>query len=488
MNRRTLLKTALGGAAFLSLPAVRAFAASSQTLTLGTRTLDVNGRAATVYSLTGPDGKPGLVFDAGTDFDVALANTLGEDTIIHWHGLTPPWEQDGVADAPKPLIKAGETRSFRFPVGSGGTHWMHAHTLQEQNLLAAPLIVRRPEEKSADEQEVVVLLHDFSFTPAAELLAKLKGNSSGGHAAMSGMGGMGHDMASMPGMSMQGMSGMDHGGMDMGAMPGMAMDLNDIEYDAYLANDRTLDDPELVKVEKGGNVRLRIINGATATAFTLDLGSLKGTVVAVDGQPVQPVEGNRFPMTMGQRLDIRLRVPAEGGAFPVLALREGGPQRTGIVIATAGSVVPRLSPVGETTGPVLDIAYEVGLRAVTPQAARPADVRYAIDLVGDMASYSWAMPGAEAIKVKKGQRVEIEMRNASMMAHPMHLHGHHFQVVGLDGGARFAGAVRDTVLVPPGRTVTIAIDAANPGLWAFHCHHLYHMAAGMMATFAYEGV
>ena len=84
--------------------------------------------------------------------------------------------------------------------------------------------------------------------------------------------------------------------------------------------------------------------------------------------------------------------------------------------------------------------------------------------------------------------VEIEMRNASMMAHPMHLHGHHFQVVGVDGGPRFSGAVRDTVLVPPSRTVTIAIDADNPGRWAFHCHHLYHMASGMMGTFAYEGV
>lgn len=488
MNRRTLLKTALGGAAVLAMPTFRAFAATGRTLTLASRTLDVNGRAATVYSLTGPDGKPGLSFDAGADFDVALANTLGEDTIIHWHGLTPPWDQDGVADAPKPLIKAGETRAFRFPVGSGGTHWMHAHTLQEQNLLAAPLIVRRAEEKSADEQEVVVLLHDFSFTPAAELLAKLKGGASDGHAAMSGMNmpgmsGMGHDMAAMPGM--QGMAGMDMGSP---GMAGMAMDLNDIEYDAYLANDRTLDDPEVVKVEKGGNVRLRIINGATATAFTIDLGALKGQVVAVDGQPIQPVEAQRFPMTMGQRLDIRLRVPAEGGAFPILALREGGPQRTGIVIGTAGSTVPKLSPVGEGAGPVLDIGYEMGLKAIAPLADRPADVRYAIDLTGDMASYSWAMPGSEAIKVKKGQRVEIDMRNASMMAHPMHLHGHHFQVIGLDGGARFAGAVRDTVLVPPGRTITIAIDAENPGRWAFHCHHLYHMAAGMMATFAYEGV
>jgi FtsP/CotA-like multicopper oxidase with cupredoxin domain len=490
MNRRTLLKSALGGAAVLALPAFPAFAAQSRRLTIGTRTIEVNGRAATVYSLTGPDGKPGLSFDAGETFDVALANTLDEETIIHWHGLTPPWEQDGVADAPKPLLKAGEIRPFNFPVGDGGTFWMHAHTLQEQNLLAAPLIVRRPAEKAADEQEVVVLLHDFSFTPATELLAKLKGKTTDVRAGMAGMdmsgttmSGMGHDMGSMPGMG-----GMKHGDMAMSGMSGMAMDLNDIDYDAYLANDRTLDDPEVTKAEKGGKVRLRLINGATATAFTIDLGALDGEVVAVDGQPVHPVAGRRFPMTMGQRLDILVRIPSEGGAFPILALREGGPERTGIVLATAGAPVSRLSPVGEATGPVLDLAFEAGLRAIAPLADRVADQRYAVDLTGDMASYAWGMPGAEAIRVGKGQRIEISMRNASMMAHPMHLHGHHFEVVGLDGAGRFAGAVRDTVLVPPGRTVTIAVDAANPGRWAFHCHHLYHMASGMMATFAYEGV
>ncbi len=487
MNRRTLLKVALGGATLAAMPAFGAFASTARTLTLATRTIEVNGRAATVYSLTGADGKPGLTFDPGTDFDVSLANALQEETIVHWHGLTPPWEQDGVPDAPMPLLKAGETRSYRFPVGRGGTHWMHAHTLQEQNLLAAPLIVRRPEEVADDEQEIVVLLHDFSFTPAAELLARLKGGGSGGH-AMSG--GMGHGMGAMS------MPGMDNGGMDLGSMsgmnhggmPGMSMDLNDIEYDAYLANDRTLDDPEVIRVEKGGKVRLRIINGATATAFSVDLGALEGEVVAVDGQPVRPVAARRFPMTMGQRLDIRLRVPSKGGAFPILALREGAPQRTGIVIATAGATVSKVPPVGEAEGPVLDLTRESELRAVAPLADRPADVRYAVDLTGGMAGYTWAMPGSEAIRVAKGQRVEIAMRNASMMAHPMHLHGHHFQVIGIDGGPRFSGGVRDTVLVPPGRTVTIAVDADNPGRWAFHCHHLYHMAAGMMATFAYDGV
>lgn len=476
MNRRDFLTAAFAGAATLSLPARRALAAPAM-LTVGTRSLDVNGRAATVHSLLGPDGRPGLALDAGTDFDVVLRNGLAEETMIHWHGLTPPWNQDGVPGLPTPILPAREERAYRFPVGTGGTHWMHAHTLQEQNLLAAPLIVRTAEDRAADEQEVVVLLHDFSFTPAGELLARLQGGS--GAAGHGGRMSMDHGSMETGGMTMP--------GMDHGSMAGMgAKDLNDIEYDAYLANDRTLDDPEVVVVEQGGAVRLRIINGATATAFVIDLGSVEGDLIAVDGQAVVPVRGRLFPMTMGQRIDLRIRIPAGGGAFPVLALREGAPERTGVVLATPGAAVAKLAAVGERSGPVLGAEFETGLRAAAPLAERAPDQTAMVHLAGDMATYRWGMMGIDGLTVRKGRRVEIAMMNMSMMAHPMHLHGHRFQVVAVDG-QRFAGAVRDTVLVPPMRSVTIAVDADNPGRWAFHCHHLYHMAAGMMAAFAYEG-
>jgi FtsP/CotA-like multicopper oxidase with cupredoxin domain len=68
----------------------------------------------------------------------------------------------------------------------------------------------------------------------------------------------------------------------------------------------------------------------------------------------------------------------------------------------------------------------------------------------------------------------------------MHLHGHHFQVIAINGIA-FAGALRDTVLVPARGSVRIAFDADNPGRWLFHCHNVYHMASGMMTEIAYAG-
>ena len=463
MKRRELLTGMLLGTAALSLPSgllrpAFGAAVAAQKLRVVRRTIEVNGKAASVFGLLQPNGAVGLRFRADDAFDVLLRNETAEPTIVHWHGLTPPWPSDGVADAPQPLIAAAADRTFDFPVGKPGTYWMHAHTLQEQQLLAAPLIVTNPVDDGKDEQEVVILLHDFSFSSPEELLAGLtkKGAASGGMA-----------------------------GMDMSGGGGMAADLNDINYDAYLANDRTLADPEIVQVEHGGRVRLRIINGATATAFTLDVGELLGELIAVDGQDIAPIKGRRFPISMGQRLDVRLQLPPGSKSFPILALREGGPERTGLILKPAGAEVTKIALQGDTAGPTLDLTLESQLIASAPLAVRPATRTFDMALTGDMAAYRWGIQTDPPILVAMGDRVEVTMRNTSMMAHPMHLHGHHFQVVAIDG-QRFAGAVRDTVLVPPMRSVTIAVDADNAGQWAFHCHHLYHMASGMMSTFAYQ--
>ena len=116
----------------------------------------------------------------------------------------------------------------------------------------------------------------------------------------------------------------------------------------------------------------------------------------------------------------------------------------------------------------------------------------ALILTGSMAPYVWSLngeywPNVTPLMIAKGQRVAIEMVNHSMMAHPMHLHGHAFQVLSLNG-VPLAGAVRDTVLVPPMGSVTIAFDADNPGRWAFHCHNLYHMMTGMMTEVRYPDI
>jgi FtsP/CotA-like multicopper oxidase with cupredoxin domain len=278
--------------------------------------------------------------------------------------------------------------------------------------------------------------------------------------------------------------------MDHGA-GGMAMDLNDIEFDAYLANDRTIEDPQVVLVEAGGRVRLRVINGASATNFWLDLGQLTGELVAVDGDPIVPITGRRFPLAMAQRLDIRFTVPAAPGGHPILASREGATERAAIILATGNTKIVEPAPHAAVAAKPLDAGFETRLAALHPLAPRRANRRLAVDLTGDMTSFVWGINGKRygadtPLRARAGERVELVMRNRTMMAHPMHLHGHHFQVVAI-AGKRFSGAMRDTVLVPAMGSVAIAFDADNPGKWAFHCHNEYHMMAGMMTSLQYEG-
>ncbi len=446
------------------------------------RTIEVNGRGASVLGLRQQDGTHGLVAAAGERFRVELANRLDQPTLVHWHGLTPPSAQDGVPQfSQSPLIPGG-VYAYDFPLARPGTNWMHSHVgLQEQRLLAAPLIVRDPAEAGIDEQEVVVMLHDFTFRDPDEIFEELR---RGG----------GQQMAGMDQEALDSMAGMDHGGMDMGGMSmtmpmDMPMDLNDIVFDAFLANDRTLADPQVVMVEPGGRVRLRIINGAAATNFWLDLGSLQGSLIAVDGMPVAPIAGSRFELAIAQRLDLRVTLPSSG-VYPVLARREGDVARTGILLATKGATVARLDERAAAAAPAVGLDLERRLTALDPPPAKPADRTHLVELTGNMMGYRWGLNGGALdherhLPVRQGERVHLVLGNRTGMSHPMHLHGHHFQVVAL-GASPLAGALRDTVLVPAGGSVTLAFDADNPGLWAFHCHNNYHMVAGMMTAIAYR--
>jgi FtsP/CotA-like multicopper oxidase with cupredoxin domain len=459
--------------------------------------LDVNGRSAKVFGLTGPGGRPGIRLAAGEQFHVELANESGTRTLVHWHGQLPPWTQDGFPWPQTPPVANGTVQTYDYaPIP--GTYWMHSHhDMQEQSLMTAPLIVHTATELREDRQEVVLMLHDFTFRTPQEVLAGLAGTSVAAAQRMAQKieeisrreGGSNAPKATMVGMAPH-VHGMDLPGMTTSRFSGMHMDLNDVRYDAFLANDRTLADPEIVHVERDGRIRLRVINGASSSQFWIDLGELVGHVVATDGHPVHPVAGSRFPIAMAQRLDILIDLPG-AGAFPILVQLEGEGRQTGIVLATPCAPIPQIADRAQAAPPV-DNSLEVRLAAVEPLLPRPADIVQTISLSGSMTPYAWSMndeywPHVTPLMLSEGQRIEIDLINHSMMPHPMHLHGHAFQVIAIDG-RQINGAVRDTVLVMPMSRVRIAFDANNPGRWPFHCHNLYHMATGMMTEFRYRGI
>src|SRR5262249_34320458 len=153
------------------------------------------------------------------------------------------------------------------------------------------------------------------------------------------------------------------------------------------------------------------------------LGALPASLIAVDGQPVVPIEGRRFDLAIAQRVDLRVSLPKGEGAYPVLALREGDRARTGIVLATPGGKVAKLAVMGEEAVG-LSFAREASLKTLEPLAPRPVDRRLNLDLTGDMARYQWSLNGEvyahhTPLRVIKGQRVEVVMHNRTGMSHPM---------------------------------------------------------------------
>ena len=464
LSRRSLL---VGTASLALAPGVARAAGGQKILQLTSHVIEVGGKPATRYAVSQPSGAWGLTLDEGETFDVRLENKLEVLSGLHWHGLNPPWRQDGVPYISAPPIAPGKSVDYKFPAQPPGTRWMHSHFgLQEQSLLAGPLIVRETSAIKSGMQEAVILLQDFSWTKASMLFEELR--------------------KPKPAMSMAG------GGMNMsgGSMDGMKPDLNDVTYDAFLANDRTLADPQVFDVEKGAEIRLRIINGSASTNFLIDLGAIEGTVVTVDGNPVAPLKVQQFPLAVAQRVDIIVRMPADGKTVPVLARGEGRTLQTGVVLRPPGAAVAQDPRDGPGCGPADHPDGRDEAARHSAPASRPIDRSVPVDLIGNMASYTWGIAvnglAGAPVTVAKGERVELVMRNTTMMSHPMHLHGPSFQVTEINGQS-FPGALRDTVLVTPRSTVKVVLDADNPGLWAFHCHNLYHMEAGMFTTMVYRG-
>jgi FtsP/CotA-like multicopper oxidase with cupredoxin domain len=442
-----------------------AFAQSqSALLTVATRQIEVKRRGTMVFGITGRDGRIGHSANEGDDFVGEVVNRTSDPLVLHWHGQT---FAEAFEDRSRPnggALAPGDSDRHAFKL-TPGTHWMHAHQLTEQQMLAAPMVTR--EQDAEDIQEVTVMLHDFAFRSPAEILAELGGSAGNAH-------GMGH-----PAVGGQSMPPMDHGA----GHGEMRTHANDVRYDAFLANDRTLDDPDVVRVESGARVRLRVINGATATAFFINTGQLDAQCVAVDGSACEPLLSRRFPLAQGQRIDLVVTVPRAGGVFPILAQVEADVARTGLVLATPGANIRRIADAADTPAPHTDLSLDQSLRARAPLSARRADRTFQA-ILGEEPGYRWTINGAvhgehRPLEARVGERVELAFLNPTSMMHPMHLHGHHFQVVAI-GTQRLVGPIRDTVIVPPRTPVVVAVDLDKPGSWFLHCHHLYHMATGMM--------
>ncbi len=210
------------------------------------------------------------------------------------------------------------------------------------------------------------------------------------------------------------------------------------------------------------------------------------TVTHTDGYPVQPTIVDALLVGMGERYDAV--VTAGDGVFPLVALAEGKDALARAILSTgAGSAPDPAYQPPELQARVGTVDVFTATPAADIGSARP-DTRLSADLNGSMINYVWTIngqpyPQGRPLTVKQGQRAALTFANdGSRMWHPMHLHGHTFQVIKPDGSR---GARKDTVSVLTKQKVTVELTADNPGVWMLHCHNTYHQAAGMMTRLDY---
>jgi CopA family copper-resistance protein len=548
-------------------------------LTIGHAPITIDGRTGHAVAINGTVPAPIVRLREGQTARLSIANTLAEDTSIHWHGLLVPMEMDGVPGVSFPGIRAGETFVYEFPVKQSGTYWYHSHSgMQEQEGHYGPIIIdpAGPDPIAYDREHVIVL-SDFSFIHPHDLFKKLK--QAGGvfnfqkQTVVGLLAGKDQTLAER---------------LDWANMRMNPTDISDITGAVYtfLINGHGPADNWTGLFKPGERVRLRFINAAAQTIFNIRIPGLKLTVVASDGQNVRPVAVDEFQIGNAETYDVIIE-PTEDRAFTLVAeavdrsgmaratlaprpgmmaevppLRErplatmkdmgmdmssmdgmdhsdmpgmdhgmmpvpgmGPPRVRGSDVmgdmsamesmgmdmsmrnwmnapqVEMGPGVQTIAPMpmdrtGETGQGLESVSHRVlvyqDLIALEPnQDTRAPSRELEIRLTGNMERFMWGFDGRKfsdnppPYAFRKNERVRVSLVNDTMMAHPIHLHGHFFQ---LAQKAPLGHMPRKhTVIVAPGGVVKWDFTA-EPGDWAFHCHMLYHMHAGMFQVFSVRPV
>ncbi|MEP7114276.1 MAG: multicopper oxidase family protein [Ilumatobacteraceae bacterium] len=445
------------------------------TITAAPVTVDIGGRQVSTWSFGDRPGAGGIRAKAGDLLEATFVNNLPSANTLHWHGIALRNDMDGVHDLTQGRVEAGGRFTYRFTVPDAGTYWFHPHMgLELDKGLYAPLIVEDPNDPVEFDVDVTLMLDDWLDgygRTQEQVLAELK--STGGHSGHMGGGGGG-----MGGMGEMGSSSRGMGSM-MGGLTG------DVAYPLHLINGRAPSERETIDAKPGQRVRLRLINAGSDTAYRVAVGGHRLMVTHADGFPVSPVEVDNVVLGMGERYDVI--VTAASGAFPIVAVPEGktDPTAEAVLRTTSGATAPALgSRPSELDGRTLAYADLVATDAAR-LASKTPDRTESIRLTANASGYvhginGRSFPDSAPVTVRQGERLRLRIVNETMMFHPIHLHGHTFQLVG-DGNAR-----KDTINVLPMTSAEVDIDADNPGQWMLHCHNTYHLESGMATTLSYR--
>ncbi len=283
---------------FASLPA-RAATVEYQ-LTIAREEVQLTGKPVRAMTINGVIPGPTLRFQEGDIARIHVHNRMNVDTSVHWHGILVPPDMDGVPYISFPPIQPGATFTYEFPIRQSGTYWYHSHTnLQEQSGVYGPIVIEPRSKGPRADRDHVVLFSDWTDEDPHQVNRTLKRGSEW-YAIQKGSG------QSILGAARLGLLG-DYFRRELQRMP--AMDLADVAYDRFLANGR----PEtFLSAKPGETVRLRVIDGSATTYFHLEFAGGPMTIIAADGQDVEPVHQNRFLIGVAEVYDLLVKVPTSG--------------------------------------------------------------------------------------------------------------------------------------------------------------------------------
>jgi len=483
--------------------------------------VNFSGKSKRAIAVNGQIPMPTLTFTEGDTAEIYVHNELNEETSLHWHGLFLPNQYDGVPNLTQMPIKPHTTHLYKFPIIQHGTHWYHSHTrLQEQIGMYGSMILLK--KKEPEIPTVPIILSEWTDLNPKNVHRML-------HNAT--------DWFSIQKGATQSYAEAIRSGYfktkcinEWKRMK--AMDVSDVYYDKFLINGKN--ESQLSQFKAGDKVRLRISNGGASTYFWLTYAGGKITVVANDGNDVEPVEVDRLIIAVSETYDIIVTIPADSTAYEFLVTSEDRTKSASLYLGNGRKqlaaplpklkyfegmkmmnemmkmngdldamgmrmslnqmdmnavMYPEVSPDPSKGGEIITLNYAM-LKSPTktnlPKNAPARELRF--ELSGNMNRYVWSLDNkvvseADKILIKKGEIVRMILYNGSMMRHPMHLHGHDFRV--LNGQGDYA-PLKNTIDIMPMETDTLAFAATESGDWFFHCHILYHMMAGMGRVFSYE--
>ena len=500
-------------------------------LAIGNHHFSTGGRSGHAIAVNGTVPGPLIRLREGQNVRLNVTNNLAEDSSIHWHGLLVPFQYDGVPGVSFPSIRPGERFTYEFPIRQSGTYWWHSHSgLQEQAGHYGPIVVESADPDPRYDRDYVVLLSEFTPIHPHEIMRKLK---VGEHY-------FNYQMQTATEGEMPGAMRRMWGKMRMN--PRDISDVTGSTY-TFLINGHGPADDLQFAFGAGERVRLRIINGSAMTFFNVRIPGVPMTVIAADGQDVAEVEVDEFQIGVAETYDVIVSPPDGSHAIVAEAMDRSG-MGVASLTSHAGHTAtppPLREPVTLTmadmgmmdhggmagmegmdhsmrdtaklpddvkVGPGLDMVSPMpmdrmdfpglGLDTVKHRVLRYTDLKakrmnphrsvdreMRIHLTGNMERYMWSFDGKtftavtdDPIRFGFDERVRVTLVNDTMMAHPIHLHGHFFELV--NGADHMHQPLKHTVIVQPGGTATFDLTANEPGDWAFHCHLLDHMHAGMM--------